>query len=265
MAALAPLTVRAVDEYLDRIGTHRPDEPDRASLARLQLAHLETVPFENLDIARGVPIVTELAAVADKVVRRRRGGYCFEVNALFGSLLTSLGYEVRLLAARVARDDGTYGRPFAHLALDVVDPDGGPSLLTDVAFGDGLTAPLPIVADVVSLDRDRRVRLVRDGDGWVYEDDRHGTWAPLYTFDLVHRSRSDFDEMNRWQQTSPESRFTQQTICTRLTPEGRITIAGDRLIVTTNSGRDERTLADGERDVVLRDRFGIVLDRDALD
>ena len=265
MAALAPLTERRVDEYLDRIGTHRPDVPDRASLARLQLAHLETVPFENLDIARGIPIVTELDAVADKVVRRRRGGYCFELNALFGSLLTSLGYEVRLLAARVARDDGTYGRPFAHLTLDVVDPEGGPSLLTDVAFGDGLTAPLPIVADVVRPDRDRRVRLVRDADAWVYEDDREGTWAPLYTFDLVHRSRTDFDEMNRWQQTSPESRFTQQTICTLLTTDGRVTIAGDRLVVTTDGERDERPLAAGERDLVLRDRFGIVLGREALD
>src|SRR5690606_20497919 len=80
--------------YLQRIGYEGPLDRSAKTLAQLQYCHLHTVPYENLDILRGVPISLELEDLFDKIVVRRRGGYCFELNALFGWLLRELGYPV---------------------------------------------------------------------------------------------------------------------------------------------------------------------------
>src|SRR6516225_7933206 len=91
----------AIDDYLDRIGVAPPLRPDHSTLAMLQQAHLDTVPFENLSIHLGEPITLTVDALVDKIVRRRRGGFCYELNGAFGALLTSLGFQVTLMAARV--------------------------------------------------------------------------------------------------------------------------------------------------------------------
>jgi N-hydroxyarylamine O-acetyltransferase len=131
---------RWLDAYLDRIGVGRPARADAASLAELQLHHLRSVPFENLSIHLGEPIVLEPAALVDKLVDRRRGGFCYELNGAFAALLSALGFSVTLLAARVATPVGL-GPPFDHLALRVDADDGGP-WLADVGFGSFSHHPL---------------------------------------------------------------------------------------------------------------------------
>src|SRR6476660_7309603 len=111
-----------VQAYLRRINYHGEQAPTAAVLRDLHRAHLLAVPFENLDIHLGRPIVLDQAALFDKIVRRRRGGFCYELNGLFGLMLRQLGFDVTLLAAGVARADGGFGPEFDHLTLLVRIP-----------------------------------------------------------------------------------------------------------------------------------------------
>lgn len=249
-----------VERYLERIGSPTVAAPDRATLEHLQGSHLLHVPFENLDIHRSVSIELDHDAIAAKVIDRRRGGYCYEVNSLFGRLLTALGYDVEMVSARVMREGEIESQEFAHLTL-LVRIGGEPHrFLADVAFGDAFEAPMPLVDGFERVERDKRVRLVRRGDRWAYQDDRGEGWSGGYTFSTQERRFDEFAEMNVWQQTAPESHFRTQPMSTVLTAAGRVTLAGRRLIVTNRSGRTEIELSDGEVPTVLRERFGIVLD-----
>lgn len=246
-----------VGAYLDRIGVRRPIGRDAASLQYLQVAHLQSVPFENLSIHWGEPIVLDEAALFEKVVVRRRGGFCYELNGLFAALLRELGFDVELLAAEVARKDGGYGPPFDHLALRV---RVGESRLADVGFGDSFREPLRLDtsgeqaggADAFRIDAvgDRRV-LSRRGAGDV--------WAPQYRFGLEPHELAEYEPMCRYHQTSPDSHFTQNRVCSRATPTGRVTLSGMKLVETEKGFRRERELADErEYDALLRGMFGIV-------
>src|SRR5262245_34969656 len=106
-----------IQAYLDRINYHGPREPTAEALRALHRAHMLAVPFENLDIRLGRPIVLGEAALYDKIVRRRRGGFCHELNGLFATLLRELGFDVTMLSARVARVAGGFGPEFDHLTL----------------------------------------------------------------------------------------------------------------------------------------------------
>src|SRR5215216_6410072 len=111
-----------IPAYLDRINYHGAIDPTAAALRELHRAHLLAVPFENLDIHLGRPIVLEQQALFAKIVTRRRGGFCYELNGLFALLLRDLGFDVTLLAAGVARADGSFGPEFDHLTLLVASP-----------------------------------------------------------------------------------------------------------------------------------------------
>ncbi len=252
----------SVEQYLRRIAAEPPSAPTVEALAALQMAHLLRVPFENLDIHLGVPIVLDPASIRSKVVDRRRGGYCYELNSAFGALLAAIGFGVTTVSARVAAADGELGPDFDHMALIVDTQDGDERLLADVGFGDAFTVPVPLIDGGVQPDRDRRVRLARRaGADWHYEEDRGDGWEVRYAFTTVGRALSDFEAMNHHQQTSPDSHFTRQPVCSLLTAEGRRTISGDRLIVTNAGARTERTLAPAEVDRELRERFGLQLAR----
>ena len=113
--------------YLDRIDYHSPLEPTAETLRALHMAHMLAVPFENLNIGRGWPIVLDQDALFEKIVVRRRGGFCYELNGLFAALLRALGFEVTLLSAGVARADGGFGPEFDHLTLLVTTDDRRPT------------------------------------------------------------------------------------------------------------------------------------------
>lgn len=262
--------------YLTRIGLDGGagiDEPGPPLLARLQLAHLRTVPFENLDIHRQHPIVLDEDRILDKVIERRRGGYCYELNSLFGRLLRSVGFEVELVSAKVASDDGQLGPEFDHLTLLVgIGAPDGLRHVVDVGFGDGFTTPQPLRDRQVVTERDRRVRMVDLGPvaddpsqhRWDYEEDRGEGWQLRYRFSTTPYPLDAFADMNHWQQTSPDSHFTKQTVCTLLTPTGRVTISDRRLLVTEldeagQPSRSDRELTEAELAATLAERFGIDL------
>ena len=244
-----------VTAYLKRINYHGPTAPSAETLRALQLAHLQTVPFENLSIHAGEPIVLEDEALFTKIVEHRRGGFCYECNGLFAALLRTLGFDVTMLSAEVANARGGYSQPFDHMALMVTGPQ---RWLVDVGFGDSFLEPLLLEERSEQVEGKRAYKIV-DEDGWLVLLRREmNIWTPQYRFTLQPYQYQDFAGMCRYHQTSPESHFTQKRICSRATESGRITLSDLRLIETRDDERHERVLANQEEyDVALKQHFGI--------
>ncbi len=224
-----------VDAYLERIGYHGPRQPTLETLSALHRAHMLAVPFENLDIHLGRPLVLDRDANFEKIVVRRWGGWCYELNGLFGLLLERLGFEVTLLGARVVGE--RVGRELGHLMLRV---DLERSWLADVGFGESSLEPLPL--------GDEPTQAVEAG-GLRRE------------FELVPRRLEEFAEMCEYSQTSPDIMFTQRRLCTLATAGGRVTLSDLRLIERDGDRVSERELGgEDEWRRVLSERFAVVLD-----
>ena len=250
-----PLSAAQVTAYLDRIGIARPDHrPDADFLGRAHRRHLHTVPFENLSIHLGEDIPLETDALFEKIVTRRRGGYCYEVNGAFAALLSSLGYRVSLLAARVHGPSG-FG-PLSHLALrvDIDEP-----WLVDVGFGQN--PELPLRLDDRGEQNDVRgvfrIETTDAGDLDVYRDG-----SVLYRIEQRPRELDDFKAAHWYQRTWPGSHFAQSPFCTLFTDEGTITLAGRRLITTEGAARREEEFETDEQVLAAyRKHFDLALDR----
>ncbi|HEX5874263.1 MAG TPA: arylamine N-acetyltransferase [Pyrinomonadaceae bacterium] len=249
-----------IEAYLQRINYNGSREPNAKTLRALQVAHLQAVPFENLSIHAGEPIVLEEDALFTKIVNNRRGGFCYEANGLFAGLLRALGFEVAMLAAGVATRDGAFGPDFDHMTLMVTLDE---RWLVDVGFGESFVEPLLLDSREEQVQGSRTFRIVEDGTHLILMRRNEGEdWIPQYRFTLQPYTFSDYEDMCRFHQTSPESHFTRNTICSRVTEEGRITLSGMRLITTTGPQhlRDERDLSSKEEyDQILREQFGVVM------
>lgn len=244
-----------VDAYLARIGATRPARPDLNALRELQRAHLFAVPFENLSIHLDEPILLDEKSLLDKIVTRRRGGFCYELNGAFAGLLTALGYPVAMLSGRV-NGGGTLGPPFDHLGLRVELDE---PWFVDVGFGSFTHDPLRL-GDRDDQRNSGGVFRIATTDFGDIEISMDGTLQ--CRFDPRPHELMDFIPTCWWHQTSPESHFTRTLTCSLPTASGRVTLSGDRLIETVTGERTERTL-NGDAAVLAayRDHFGITLDR----
>ncbi|MFC7982136.1 arylamine N-acetyltransferase [Streptomyces sp. NPDC057336] len=263
-----------VDAYLRRIGAGAPARPTLDALRELHLRHLRTVPFENLSVHLGEEVVLEEARLLEKIVGARRGGFCYELNGLFGALLSALGYEVTLLAARVYGDGGALGIPYDHVALLVRTVDGG-DWLADVGFGAHSHGPLEFGERGEQEDPGGTFRIVAAGpDAAGVRGGHDGARAadldvlcdgkPVYRLEPRPRVLGDFVAGAWWHSTSPRSHFLQSPVCSRLTGDGgRITLSGRRLTTTAaDGGREVREVATDEEVLgMYRDLFGVRLDR----
>src|SRR5262249_7358293 len=232
--------------YLDRINYAGPLAPTAETLRQLQVAHLLSVPFENLSIHSGEPIILTDEALFEKIVVRRRGGFCYELNGLFTALLRALGFEVVMLSAAVQNPEGEYGPEFDHMTLLVT---AGDRWLVDVGFGDSFREPLLLDERAEQVEGGDAYRIDAAGDGRLVLMRREdsGEWKAQYRFNLEPHVYADYAEMCHYHQTSPESHFARGRICSRAIEEGRVTISRMRLITTRGRERHERELAD-ERD-----------------
>jgi len=247
-----------IDAYLRRIEYDGPRVVSAATLRILHRQHLFTVPFENLDIPLGTPIRLDLPLIYDKIVTRRRGGFCYELNGLFGELLTAMGFSVQMLSARVRREDGGFGPEFDHMLLKVQLEE---PWLVDVGFGDSFVDPIVFRAGGADQVNGHRHVVWAVGEEWqLLREDEKGQ-VPLYAFHDVPHTLNDYGEMCRFHQVSPESHFTKNWICSRATPDGRITLANMRLIVTRDGSREEIQLSTpGDLRRSLRELLGIEFD-----
>jgi N-hydroxyarylamine O-acetyltransferase len=247
-----------VAAYLERIGYSGSTSPDIETLRALHRRHLITVPFENLDIGLGRTISIDEDAILRKVVGRRRGGFCYELNGAFAALLRALGFQVTLLSARVSRESGEDSPEFDHLALRV---DLEQPWLADVGFGELFMEPVTIMPGKVQQDPAGAFQLLASRDRFQLEKlEANDRWKREYSFSLVPYRLEDFSARCLFHQTSPESSFTQNRICTLATTDGRITLSEMKLITTRNGSREERVLSSEEEWIrVLRELFGISL------
>ena len=241
-----------VHAYLERLGVTSA-APSLELLTELHVAHLERVPFENLDIHRGVPIRIDEPSILAKLARGR-GGFCYELNGGFGWLLRALGFDVTYVEGRVAHRLGGYGIRFDHLALVVQLRERH---LVDVGFGDSFLRPLRLIEGVVQEDAAGTFRIRRLGASNLLERrGSDGHWAHEFRWLDAPRELTDFEPGSRYHQSSRVSSFTQRAICTRVDAGTRITLHRDRLV------RGDRTVPiEGEDDWrrALAAHFGITL------
>ena len=251
-----------VNACLERINYAKPVKPDAQTLYGLHLAHLLAVPFENLDIGLKRKIHISERAIYEKVVVNKRGGFCYELNGLFGWLLKQIGFDVTYLNARVFNSEGAPGIGFGHLALLVRIPNQHEIFLADVGFGDSFIEPLDFNNRDEQIQSLRAYRLEQVLQEYVlWQKDYQGTWAKQYLFDLTpHNFPDEYEAGCHYHQTSPNSTFTKRNIISRVSKGGRITLEEDRLIVTVNGKRSERSLnSQDEYNALLKEFFGIVL------
>jgi len=250
-----------IGAYFKRIKYKGPGVPTAETLRKLHRAHNLTVPFENLDIHLGRPIVLDEEQLFDKIVRQKRGGFCYELNGSFASLLRAVGFNVTMLSARVFLD-GKMGREFDHMVLLVLLKK---RWFADVGFGALFIEPLWFDDKSEQVQRNIAYRIRRYGrDKWKLLERKAGSpWNAVYQFDLIPRKLHDFDKMCLWHQTSPKSWHTQNRICTRATPEGRITLSGMKLVIRRYDRRSERVLSTKkEYAEALKTDFGIKILKD---
>lgn len=248
--------------YFDRIGYRGAAEPNLRVLQDLVTAHTRTIPFENLDPLLGVP-VDDLGpeTLADKLVRRRRGGYCYEHNGLMGYVLSAVGFRVRRLVARVVWKVPVDAPVQAqgHTALAVTFPASRGSYLVDVGFGgQTLTSPIRIETGSVQATTHEPYRLEDGDDGLVLAAQIRGVWQPLYEFSTRTAPEIDLKVGSWFVSTHPSSLFVTGLIAARATDDARVNLAGRNLSIHRADGSEELRLPDAAAVVdALGDRFGV--------
>ena len=248
---------RIVKDYLERIGMGGEDlGVNLPTLKSLQRHHLLSVPFENLDIHWKRPIVPDVSRFREKIVGARRGGFCYELNGLFNELLRSVGFETRMVSARVF--NGTsHGPEFDHAAI--IARVGDVEYLADVGFGAFTIEPLRFVVGEKQQD-EAGIFVIRKFDDDYLEVARQdeSTWQSEHIFKDVARELSEFAEMCNFQQYSPESHFTKGKLCSIMTETGRKTLTDKSLIITTRGKKRETPVnSDAEFYELLEREFGI--------
>jgi arylamine N-acetyltransferase len=251
--------------YFDRINYRGAVEPTFEVLQDLMTAHTRTIPFENLDPLLGVP-VDDLSpeALTDKLVHRRRGGYCYEQNGLLGYALTEVGFRVRRLAGRVIwmAPPGAPLPAQTHTVLAVTFPGSEGPYLVDVGFGgQTLTSPIRFETGNVQQTTHEPYRLDDRGGGLVLQALVAGEWQPLYEFTTRTQPGIDLKVGSWFVSTHPSSHFVTSLMVALVTDDGRYNLAGRKLTIHRQGGSEKTLLADGAAVVdTLRDRFGINID-----
>lgn len=253
------MDARQLEAYLERIGLHEAPEASVDGLEQMQRAHLETVPFENIDIIKGrVPLALDEDALFDKIVSRRRGGICYELNLLFAEALRALGFNLEIRGGIHPK----YGDDMDHLLLVVEAPDGGAPLVADVGFAYNFARPLRLEVGVEQNDGRDRYRLepaLEHGDGYVRivriaGMAGEGAESELFSFGPNSCTAADCRARCDWLCVSPESRFTQGPLVCLDAAAGRQTLSANHLITTCGA---ERTVVD----IVSNEQYESILAR----
>lgn len=240
--------------YLERVGHGWHVRPRLPTLRSLHRAHVTSIPFEGVDAQLGVVPSLDPDLIFDKIVERPRGGWCYEMNGLFGAALEAIGFSVTRLSCSVMRqEEGGAGRGGTHLAL-LVDCDG--PWLCDVGFGGSLLEPLPL-AEVARLDAPYTVSLERTEDGyWRFTQQLDAPFG--YDFRAEPADEALFADKCRWQARDPASNFTQNFVAQKRSADRHLVLRGKVLTEHGPEGTTQHTLSSAEELVMtLAERFGI--------
>ena len=249
---------KLLDGFLERIEYRGSTDVSLDTLSAIQRQHLAVVPYENLDMLHRIPLAFETERLWDKIVARKRGGVCYELNFLLGDMLRRMGFNLDFLSGIVA---GGAGGDFAHALLLVHLPEG--DYITDVGFSRGYLAPLRLSA---GWQNDGRFdyRLRQEGD-WYLLERRHSEKGPVeeYRFTLTPRQREEYREMCDYLCGAPNCKFTYMLVCSRELPEGRLTLRDDFLMMEPIGGEAYTTPVEdrAETDRLLREKFGLEANR----
>lgn len=245
--------------YFARIGYSGPTEPTLATLTAIHQRHARSIPFENLDVLLGRPIRIEPAAIEQKLVRDRRGGYCFEQNALLRDMLTAVGFRVTPLIARVRwQIPADVPTALTHMFLRV-DLDEGP-YLADVGFGSrSLYAPLALEYDREQSGSFEPRRLIRRDGLVVHQSPHEGAWSDVYQFHLDPAPQVDFEVGNWFTSTHPQSRFKQNLVAAIAGQDCRHVLLNTEWITRHGDGRADKRLLGSPEELlaVLAGTFGL--------
>jgi len=244
--------------YCERIGFEGEARSDLATVSGLMRRQLFTVPFENLDVQAGRAVSLVPEEIVEKIVHRRRGGYCYEVNGLFAMALDALDIPYRFVACRPM----TYPmlRPRTHMAL--IAQIEGEAWLCDLGFGSyGIRAPLRLADTGKEIRQDQDTFLLErsEEDEYLLKARADGQWANQYSFDLWPQHWIDFMPANHLNSTHPEALFVQKLVVLLFNPEGRTILFGDRLKRVQGDKSEERIVPAEEIGALLRDTFGLTL------
>ncbi|MFE6690685.1 arylamine N-acetyltransferase [Streptomyces sp. NPDC057743] len=249
-----------LDAYLARIGYDGDRRPNLTTLRQLHAAHSAAIGFENLEIVLGRPILLDLDSLQAKMVRQRRGGYCYEQNLLYAAALERLGFRVSGLGARVRMGEDIV-RPVTH-ALLRVELDGE-DWITDVGFGgEALLAPLPLRDGVEERQGAWTFGLAYEKEtaSWVLRSRHEDGWFDLYSFGTEQRFAVDYAVFNHYISTHPRSPFTGKIVVQKPGLDQRRTLVGRELTrVGADGSREAREVAPEEIPALLASDFGITL------
>ncbi|MFL9868738.1 arylamine N-acetyltransferase [Paraburkholderia fungorum] len=251
-----------LDNYFTRIGYQGPRAATLEVLQELHKLHPRSIPFENLNPLTHRAVKLDLESVEHKLITQKRGGYCFEQNALFANVLMQLGFNVTPLLGRVlwGRESAAIP-PRTHMVLRV--DIRNEAWIADVGFGSvTLTAPLRLIAGSAQPTQLGTFRLADASHGALYLEvqSRDESWARVYRFDLQPVEWIDYETSNWYTSTAPESVFLNNLIVCRVLPESRLTLLNDQLNERAADGQviGERQLKSAdELAACLRGQFGL--------
>ena len=246
-----------IRHYLDRIGYSGNLKPSLELLSSLQRTHLLHVPFENLDIHYHTPILLDPDRIYSKIIRDRRGGFCYELNGLYYSLLEALGFTVRRISARVYASGLSLPHEYDHLAV-IVTLDGT-EYLSDVGYKEFAFAPLKLEMNIPQDDERGQFLFDHyDSDHIRVSRVSETETLPEYVFKNVHREFSEFSAMCHFQQFDERSHFRKQKLISIPTENGRITLTSNKLKITENGEAKETPVRDvREFEALLKEYFEI--------
>jgi N-hydroxyarylamine O-acetyltransferase len=253
-----------LDGYLRRIGYDGSRAPTLETLHAVHFRHALAIPFENLDPFLRRPVWLDVESLQQKLVRERRGGYCFEHNLLFKAALDALDFRVAGLAARVMwnQPDGAT-LPRTHMLLRVTID--GQDYIADVGFGgQTLTAPIRLVADIEQMTPHEPFRLLAADGGFVMQLSVGGEWKTLHRFDLQEQLLPDYELANWYVSTHPQSRFVRNLTVAMPAPGRRYALFNTEFTVHGLDGQSERRKLLGAREIrrVLQEAFDLTLPTD---
>ena len=250
-----------VKKYLNRLGIESTNfAPELENLQLLQKKHLLRVPFENLDIHWKRPIILDTKKFYKKIIGQQRGGFCYELNGLFFELLNEVGFQSKLISARVSTGNGNFSAEYDHLTI--ISKVDDLEYLVDVGFGAFTAEPLKFVLNEEQTDQNGTFLIRKFDDEYFEVVKKEGNdWNSEFIFKDLGRDLAEFSEMCNFHQTSHESHFTRGKVCSLMFENGRKTLTDKKFMITENGQKKELDVhSDEEFNRILEREFGIKQD-----